>query len=106
MLADGEVEVVNRCVDEKDGSLREVKGRAWSVDSDTNARLKVRFFWPFSGDYWIVDLGKEYEYAVVGAPNRQYLWILARQPVMDECVYKGILNKLTRQGFVLDRLVR
>ncbi len=106
MLPDGEVEVINRCVNEKDGRLREAKGRAWSVDPDGNARLKVSFFWPFRGDYWIIDLGKEYEYAVVGSPNRKYLWILARQPAMDDSVYKGILERLTSQGFSVEQLVR
>jgi apolipoprotein D and lipocalin family protein len=106
MLPDGEVEVINRCVNGKDGRLREARGRAWSVDSENNARLKVSFFWPFRGDYWIIDLGKEYEYAVVGSPNRQYLWILARQPVMDDIVSKGILERLTSQGFAVDQLVR
>jgi apolipoprotein D and lipocalin family protein len=106
LLPDGEVEVINRCVNEKDGRLREAKGRAWSVDPEGNARLKVSFFWPFRGDYWIVELGKEYEYAVVGSPNRQYLWILARQPVMEDVVYKGILERLTTQGFAVGQLVR
>ena len=105
-IPDGEVEVINRCVNEKDGRLREAKGRAWSVDPDGNARLKVSFFWPFRGDYWIIDLGKEYEYAVVGSPNRKYLWILARQPAMDDSVYKGILERLTSQGFSVEQLVR
>lgn len=106
LLPDGEVEVINRCVNEKDGRLREAKGRAWSVDPKSNARLKVTFFWPFRGDYWIIDLGKEYEYAVVGAPNRQYLWILARQPVLGDAIYKGILEKLTTQGFAVEQLIR
>ena len=103
---DGEIDVINRCVNDKDGSLREVKGRAWSVDSGSNARLKVSFFWPFRTDYWIIDLGKEYEYAVVGDPKRQYLWILARKPAMDEAVYKRILDLAARQGFDVERLVR
>jgi apolipoprotein D and lipocalin family protein len=106
LLPDGDVEVINRCVNEKDGRLREAKGRAWSVDPEGNSRLKVSFFWPFRGDYWIVELGKEYEYAVVGAPNRRFLWILARQPIMDDSVYKGILERLTSQGFAVDQLVR
>jgi len=106
LLPDGEIEVINRCVDDKDNRLREAKGRAWSVDSSGNARLKVSFFWPFRTDYWIIDLGKEYEYAVVGDPKRQYLWILARKPLMDEVVYKRILDLASRQGFAVDRLVR
>lgn len=106
LLPDGEVEVINRCVNEKDGRIREAKGRAWSVDPDGNARLKVSFFWPFRGDYWITELGKDYEYAVVGSPNRQYLWILARQPEMDDSVYTGIIERLSGQGFAVDQLVR
>lgn len=106
LLPDGEIEVINRCVNEKDGSVREAKGRAWSVDPGGNARLKVSFFWPFRTDYWIIDLGKEYEYAVVGDPKRKYLWILARKPVMDDVVYKRILDAAARQGFDIDRLVR
>lgn len=106
LLPGGDVEVINRCVDGKDGRVREAKGRAWSVDPVGNSRLKVSFFWPFRGDYWIVDLGREYEYVVVGAPNRQYLWILARQPVMDESVYSGIIERLISQGFDVGRLVR
>ena len=106
LLPNGEIEVINRCVDDKDSSLREVKGHAWSVDHGANARLKVSFFWPFRTDYWIIDLGKEYEYAVVGDPKRQYLWILARKPMMDESVYKRILDLAARQGFAIDQLVR
>lgn len=103
---DGEVSVVNRCIDERDGSLREAKGRAWSVDPVDNSKLKVSFFWPFRGDYWIIELGENYEYSVVGAPNRQYLWILARDPVMDATVYSGIIERLRNQGFPVDNLVR
>jgi len=103
---DGEVEVVNRCIKEKDNSLRQAKGRAWSVDPNGNGRLKVSFFWPFRTDYWIIDLGKEYEYAVVGSPNRKYLWILARKPVMDNDVYKRILGLVAKEGFDVGRLVR
>ncbi len=77
---DGKIDVINSCRDEQDGRLREAKGRAWVVDKTSNARLKVSFFWPFLGDYWIIDLGLEYEYAVVGTPNRQYLWILNPHP--------------------------
>lgn len=105
LTPNGEVEVINRCVNEKDNSLREAKGRAWSVEPNGNARLKVSFFWPFRTDYWIIDLGREYEYAVVGSPNRKYLWILARKPAMDKDVYKHILGLVAKQGFDIDKLV-
>lgn len=106
LRSDGDVDVINRCVSEKDGTVREAKGRAWTVDPATNSRLKVSFFWPFRGDYWIIELGEQYDYSVVGSPNRNYLWILARQPVMDESVYQGIVERLRKLGFPVDLLVR
>jgi len=106
LLPTGEVEVVNRCIDEKDSSQREAKGRAWSVDPKGNARLKVSFFWPFRTDYWVLDLGRDYEYAVVGSPNRKYLWILARKPTMERDAYQHVLDVVAKQGFDLGRLVR
>ena len=104
---DGRITVINECYDKSfSGKLRSVKGKAWVVDEETNARLKVSFFWPFAGDYWIIDLGQDYEYAVVGHPNRKYLWILSRSPVMDEEVYKSILARLQKQEYDTAKLIR
>jgi apolipoprotein D and lipocalin family protein len=102
---DGKVEVLNQCRDKTlDGKLRSAKGSAWVVDRRTNAKLKVSFFWPFSGDYWIIDLGPNYEYAVVGHPKRTYLWILCRNRQMDPNAYEAILQRLKAQGYDLSRL--
>jgi apolipoprotein D and lipocalin family protein len=104
---DGEVTVLNRCRDGSfDGKERSATGRAWVVDPQTNARLEVSFFWPFRGDYWIIDLDPEYRWAVVGAPNRKYLWILARQRTLDEAIYQGIVSRAQAQGFEPSRLQR
>jgi apolipoprotein D and lipocalin family protein len=96
---DGDITVLNSCQDTQDGRLRQSKGRAWVVDPATNARLKVSFFWPFRGDYWIIELGNEYEYAVVGTPNRRYFWILSREQTMDSSLYEAILQRAGQQGF-------
>ena len=102
---DGKVDVLNQCLDKTpDGKLRTAKGKAWIVDDHSNAKLKVRFFWPFSGDYWIIDLGADYQYAVVGHPNRNYLWILNRSPRMDSAVYDGIIERLKKQRYDISRL--
>jgi apolipoprotein D and lipocalin family protein len=102
---DGDVDVLNQCRDKTpDGKLRKAKGKAWVVDAKSNAKLKVRFFWPFSGDYWIIDLDPEYRYAVVGHPKRNYLWILSRSPHMDPDIYQGILDRLKLQHYDLARL--
>lgn len=104
---DGDVDVLNRCRKKTlDGEEISARGRARVVDSTTNAKLKVGFFQPFWGDYWIVDLGADYEFAVVGHPSRDYLWILSRTPTMDEAVYEGILARLKAQGYDTGRLQR
>jgi len=99
---DQEVDVLNRCL--KSGKEDTAKGRARVVDTTTNAKLEVSFFWPFWGDYWIIDLGPRYEYAVVGHPGRDYLWILSRTPKMKSDVYGGIIARLKDQGYQVGRL--
>ena len=70
------------------------------VDNSGNAKLKVSFFWPFYGDYWILDLGKNYEYAVVGESQAvNILWILSRTPQIDEGLYQTLLSRMSAQGF-------
>jgi apolipoprotein D and lipocalin family protein len=104
---DGQIDVLNRCRKEKlDGPEKSARGKAWVVDPRTNAKLKVSFFWPFRGDYWIIDLDPEYRFAVVGHPDRTYCWILARERHMDEATYEGILERLRGQGYDTGRLVR
>jgi apolipoprotein D and lipocalin family protein len=102
---DGKVDVLNQCRDKTlDGKQRNAKGKAWVVDQQTKATLKVSFFWPFSGDYWIIDLGPNYEYAVVGHPKRNYLWILSRKQVMDPGTYDAILQRLKAQHYDISQL--
>ena len=105
---DGKVDVLNECLKESiDGPLKAAKGRARIVDEKTNAKLKVTFFWPFYGDYWIIDLGESYEYAVVGHPTRKYLWILSRTPFMDEAIYDRIVQRLQNEkGYDTSKLIK
>ena len=104
---DGKITVVNECFEKSfSENIRSVKGKAWVVDEQSNAKLKVSFFWPFSGDYWVIDLGDNYEYAVVGHPGRKYLWILSRTPEMDENVYNEILARLEKQDYDTTKLFK
>jgi apolipoprotein D and lipocalin family protein len=103
---DGYIKVVNtRRKKNLDGEITSIEEKAWVVNKDTNAWLKVQFFWPFRGDYVIIDLDeKEYRYAVVGHPMRDYLWILSRTPQMDDGTYGEILSKISKQGYDLGRI--
>jgi apolipoprotein D and lipocalin family protein len=101
---DGRVAVVNRC--RSNAGTKEARATAKVVDHTTNAKLKVSFFWPFYGDYWILDLGADYDYAVVGTPDRKYLWILSRTPEMEASLYNNLLVKILSQGFEPARLLK
>ena len=105
MHPDGYVEVKNSCrKNSPEGKLKVARGKAFVVDRQSNAKLKVQFFWPFKGDYWIIDLAPDYSYAVVGAPNRKYLWILARQPQLEPTLYDQIVSRIKTKGFDVSKL--
>lgn len=103
----GYVVVENRC---NKGSLQGkqsyIKGKAFVVPNSGNAKLKVQFFWPFSGSYWIIDLADDYSYAVVSNPSKDYLWILSRTPKMDDAIYQQIIARLKAKDFDLSKLQR
>lgn len=105
---DGYIKVINRCrKNSLDGEITSVEGKAWVIDKDSNAWLKVQFFWPFQGDYVIIDLDeKNYRYAVVGHPSRDYLWILSRVPQMDAGIYSEILTRISKQGYDIKRIAQ
>jgi apolipoprotein D and lipocalin family protein len=107
LLPDGKIQVVNRCRKGRiDGPVKESKGKAEVIDPTTNAKLKVWFFWPFRGNYWIIDLDENYQWAVVGEPTRKYLWILSRTPRMEEKVYQAIVSRLPEKGYDPTKLQR
>jgi len=108
LFENGRVSVLNQCrLGSLRGELTTAKGVAKVVDPVTNAKLKVSFFWPFSGDYWIIELGKNYKYAVVGHPKRKYLWVLSRDRHMGDEVYRSILDRLEKEkGYDVSRLLK
>jgi apolipoprotein D and lipocalin family protein len=105
-LSDKEFVIVeNRCYrDSLNGEKSYIKGKAFVVKGTGNAKLKVQFFWPFRGKYWIIDLADDYSYAVVSHPNQEYLWILSRTAIIDESVYNEIKSRLKEKGFDLSKL--
>ncbi len=105
MKDNGGIRVVNSCITAV-GKVERSGGSARVVDATTNAKLKVTFFWPFYGKYWVIGLGDQYEYAVVGEPSRGYLWILSRSAAMPESEYQDILRQVTAQGYDAKKLVR
>ncbi len=102
LTPEGDISVTNRCRT-ADG-FDEAKGRATVVEGSGNARLKVSFFWPFRSDYWIFGLDADYRWAVVGNPNRKYLWVLSRTPRMSRELLDAALKTAEAQAFDLKQL--
>jgi apolipoprotein D and lipocalin family protein len=110
ILDDGSIEVINSCKEE-DGSIDTARGVANVVDTLTNSKLEVSFvsifginlFW---GDYWILGLGENYEYAVVGTPSRKYGWILSRKSEMSEKLFEEAYAILEKQGYDRTNFIR
>jgi len=110
--ADGAMGVNNECVTDT-GGVERAEGVATVVDAKTNARLNVVFDNWFArlfgssreGNYWILDLDAEYQTAVVGTPDRRYLWILARAPQLDESSYRRLVEVGRGFAYPIDELI-
>lgn len=104
----GRITVVNSCVNGLDPARprRVAEGQAYVVEGSGGARLRVSFFWPFFGDYWVLGLHPEYQWALVGSPSRRSLWLLSRSPVLEEAEVRRALDIAWREGFDLTPLVR
>ena len=101
---DGKIKVINRGI--KDGKAKKITGKAKQPDpKEYPGRLKVSFFLWFYSDYYILDLDKDYQYAIVGSSSDKYLWILSRTPEMSETRLKNILQKIIQRGYDVSKLV-
>ena len=112
LLETGEVSVLNEC--DTGGGKDSIRGRARVVDAKTNARLEVRFDNWFSvfipsqpqGNYWILYLDGDYRTVIVGTPDRENLWIMARTPAIDEARYTELVGIARGLGFDTEKLIR
>jgi apolipoprotein D and lipocalin family protein len=108
-----ELKVINSCrLGSPEGKLKKGIARAWVVDRNTNAKLKVQFFLrrfriPFlAGNYWIIDLDENYTRAMIGDPSRKYLWFLSRDKELDEATYLEMIQKAETLGFDTRKLLK
>ncbi|TCZ61367.1 lipocalin family protein [Roseicella aquatilis] len=99
---DGRIGVLNRCLNALDGDKpREARGQAYAVEGSSNARLRVSFFRPFYGDYWVIGLDPDYRWAVVGEPSRRWLWVLSRTPRLPEAEFQRAIGIARANGYDL-----
>lgn len=102
-----DVKVVNRCFDGSlEGKLKTVEGKAWVPDKASPGKLKVQFFWPFSGHFWVIDVAPDYSWALIGHPEKKSCWVFSRTPTMDDALYQTLVGTLTTRGYDVSRLIK
>lgn len=104
--ADGTIRVINRGFDTDKCQWQSIEGTASFRKGPDIASLSVVFFWPLAGGYHVIALDEEYEWAMVSGPSRDYLWILAREPELDEKVRDKLVAQAEEWDFAVDELVQ
>ena len=95
---DGKISVLNKCR-KPDGALKSAEGKAKIVDPVTNAKLKVSFFGPFYGDYWVLDHADDYSWAIVGEGSGRYLWLLSREANPGAAKLDALIGRAKAMGY-------
>ncbi|KAF5033248.1 Lipocalin-like domain protein [anaerobic digester metagenome] len=101
---DGKVAVKNSCL--RDGKLTTATATAWPINNGDNSKLYVMFKAPFKGKYYILSLGDDYQYSLVGTPDRNYLWILSREKTIGDDTLNRLKSKAEELGFDSSRLLK
>ncbi|KAK4727824.1 hypothetical protein R3W88_032741 [Solanum pinnatisectum] len=108
--SDGTVHVLNEtwC----NGKRGFIEGTAYKADPNSDeANLKVRFFVPpflpiipVTGDYWVLFIDEDYQYALIGQPSRRYLWVLSRRTCLQDEIYNQLVEKAKEEGYDVSKL--
>lgn len=102
---DGDIRVINRGFDTEDSEWSDIEGRARFVDATDQAYLKVSFFGPFFGSYVVFELAEDYSHAFVSGYNRDFLWLLAREPEVADALKDRFLDRAGGLGFDVSEIV-
>ncbi|MBN1338758.1 MAG: lipocalin family protein [Bacteroidales bacterium] len=103
---DGKITVFNKGhLSGTPSETKEITGVAWVPDPQDSAKLKVSFFWPFAGRYWVLAIDNDYSYALVGDPSRKFLWILARTKTLPQETVMQLLGEAMEKGFDTGKVV-
>jgi lipocalin len=105
---DGKIKVLNSGYKNSlEGKFSQAIGKAKIPDPINNpAKLKVSFFLFFYGDYYVLELDKEYQWALIGSSSDKYLWILSRKPQIENALYNELLHKLQNRGYDVSKLIK
>jgi len=103
---DGGLKILNSGYNTAAGEREQAEGKAYFLGNPDTGSLKVSFFGPFYGGYYIIELDKaDYQYAMITGPDLNYFWILARTPRMDPVILKILIDRAKSLGFAVDKLI-
>jgi lipocalin len=105
---DGKIKVLNSGYKNSlEGEYSEAIGKA-KIPNPTNepAKLKVSFFWIFYGDYFVLELDKDYQWAIIGSSSDKYLWILSRTPQLTDELYSDLIDRISERGYDVSKLIK
>ncbi len=104
---DGKIRVINSGYkDSMKGRKSVSEGKAKIPDANVPSKLKVSFFLFFYGDYFVMELDKDYQWAVIGSSSDKYLWILSRTAKMDDVLFEQLLTKIRNRGYDTNKLIK
>lgn len=102
---DGGIRVLNSGTDITTGEREQAEGKAYPVDEESVGHLKVSFFGPFYASYVIFELDGNYQYAFVSGPDTDFVWLLARTPIVSDELKQDFIDRITEAGFDADELI-
>lgn len=91
-------------LDSPQGKKKVYNPKGFVYNSQTNAEWRMQFIWPFKSPFLIIDLDEKYSYTVIGVPSKKYVWIMAREPILNENIYKIIVKKLSKIGYNISKI--
>lgn len=105
---DGKIKVLNSGYKKSlDGKFSQATGKAFLPDPKADpGKLKVSFFLNFYGDYYVLELDKNYQWAIIGSSSDKYLWILSRTPILEPELYDELINKIKSRGYNTSELIK
>lgn len=104
---DGMIKVLNQGYKNSlHGELSQANGKAKIPNMNCPSKLKVSFFWFFYADYYVLELDKDYQWAIVGSNSNNYLWILSRKPIVDDSLFNLLVQKAQNLGYDINKLIK
>ncbi len=90
--------------DNPSGKKKVYRPTGFIYNTETNAEWRMQFIWPFKAPFLVIDLDDDYSYTVIGVPNRKYVWIMSREPILSDDTFSKITQRLAGIGYDISKI--